>query len=467
MLKTTLRPHQIEGVEKSLPHPGFCLFMEQRTGKTLTALAIVEKRKPRLLMIVTVKNGKKVWKDQIAEHLEIDWPMQVVITHFQELHLTRANWRKLFREYTKGDIMVICDESHLIKRRGSQAARIVRSLGKLAAWRLALTGTPLSPRSNLKRRKRSTRLEVTDGLEDIWSQFDFIDPTILGTAEEFESRYLVKGGFRGFKVVGYRNKSELRKLIEKYSYRKLLGEVQEQKTKIRRVKLKIPLTSKTRGIYEELDKKMNAFVNGVRVTIPLLAAKTQKLQQVASGFLIDRERDKVHRIGTEKLQALERLLRKIFSQGHGTKVVICAKFIPEIEAISKLISRMGLTHQLISGKSPFSGKFEVDVTVIQVQSGVAIDLSEADTFIFYSCSHKHTDYEQARFRVLSFDKQAVVYYYLLASDTVDEIVYEATTKKRDLTTLVLDHYRRKRNEQSDRNRSRRCLPRTRLQRVAR
>ncbi len=439
--------------------------MEQRTGKTLTALAIVEKRKPRLLMIVTVKNGKKVWKDQIAEHLEIDWPMQVVITHFQELHIVRANWRKFFREYSKGEIMVICDESHLIKRRGSQAARIVRSLGKLAAWRLALTGTPLSPRSNIKRRKRSTTLVVTDGLEDIWSQFDFIDPTILGSADEFESRYLVKGGFRGFKVIGYRNKPELRKIIEKYSYRKLLGEVQEKKTMIRRVKLRVQLSPKTRRIYEELDKKMNAFVNGVRVTIPLLAAKTQKLQQVASGFLIDRERDKVHRVGTEKLRKLEQLLRKIFSQGHGEKVVICAKFIPEIEAISRLISGMGLTHQVISGGNPFSGKFEVDVTVIQVQSGVAIDLSEANTFIFYSCSHKHTDYEQARFRVLSFDKRAVVYYYLLASNTVDELVYEATTKKRDLTTLVLDHYRRKRNEQSDRiGRSRRLRGLQRLPR---
>jgi SNF2 family DNA or RNA helicase len=259
MLKTTLRSHQVEAVEKALPYPGFCLFMEQRTGKTLTALAIVEKRKPRLLMIVTVKNGKKVWKDQIAEHLEIDWPMQVVITHFQELHLTRANWRKFFREYSKGDIMVICDESHLIKRRGSQAARIVRSLGKLAAWRLALTGTPLSPRSNVKRRKRSTSLIVTDGLEDIWSQFDFIDPAILGSAEDFERRYLVKGGFRGFKVIGYRNKPELRKLIEKYSYRKLLAEVQEKKTQIRRIKVKVKLRPATRQIYGELDKKMNAF----------------------------------------------------------------------------------------------------------------------------------------------------------------------------------------------------------------
>lgn len=467
MLKTTLRPHQVEAVEKALPHPGFCLFMEQRTGKTLTALAIVEKRKPRLLMIITVKNGKKVWKDQIEEHLTIDWPMQVVITHYQELHLERANWRKLFREYSKGDIMVICDESHLIKRRGSQAARIVRSLGKLAAWRLALTGTPLSPRSALKRRKRYTRLLVTEGLEDIWSQFDFINPEILGEQEQFAKRYLIRGGFKNYSVIGYQHQSELRKIIEKYSYRKLLEEVQETKTKIRRVKLKLRLRPRTRKIYKELDEKMTAFVNGVRVTIPLIAAKTQKLQQVASGFLIDRERDQVLRFGTEKLRRLEKLLGRIFSQGHGEKVVICAKFIPEIEAISQLVSRMGLTHQLISGKNPFSGKFEVDVTVIQVQSGVAIDLSEADTFIFYSCSHKHTDYEQARFRVLSFDKQAVVYYYLLASDTVDELVYEATTKKRDLTTLVLDHYRRKRNESSDRNRGSRRISRDGFQRRAR
>ena len=72
MLKKTLRWFQDEAVAKALPHPGFMLFMEQRTGKTLTSLALVQKRKPKFLFIVTVKRGVAVWKKEIKESLKID-----------------------------------------------------------------------------------------------------------------------------------------------------------------------------------------------------------------------------------------------------------------------------------------------------------------------------------------------------------------------------------------------------------
>jgi SNF2 family DNA or RNA helicase len=449
MLKRKLRDYQLEAVAKASPHPGFALFLEQRTGKCLTSLALVDQRKPLFLMIVTTKKGKEVWKREIKESIEFDWKCIVVITHFQELHLERKNWRKYFREKGPHGLFIICDESHKIKKRGSRPARTIRYLGSQAQWRLALTGTPLQPRSRTKRRKRTgPEVKVTKGLEDAWSQFDFIDPSIFGSAESFEDTYLKKGGFRGFQTIGYKNTKKFYRLFHKYSYRKLLREVQEagKRTIIKRVKIKFNLGPKTRKIYDSMDRRMYADVNGHRITIPLVVARTQKLQQIASGFLIDTETKEAHSVGEcNKLLELAKLLSgpKIFSQGHGEKVVICAKFIPEIKDICNLLSRMGLSHQVISGKEEFSGDFKVDVTVVQIQSGVAIDLSQADTFIFYSCGHNFIDYEQARFRILSFSKRQATFYYLLANDSMDELVYEAQTKKKDLSTLVLEHYRRK------------------------
>jgi SNF2 family DNA or RNA helicase len=443
MLLTKLRPHQDEAVEKAMPHPGFGLWMEQRTGKTLTALAIVNKRKPRVLFIVTIKKGKRVWEEEIKKSLKIDWKCEVIITHFQAAHKDRKNIRKRFREQGPKGFFVICDESHLIKRRGSQASRLLRYLGEHAQWRLALSGTPLSPRSNVKRRKRSKPLlTVTDGLEDAWAQYNFIDPSIFGSAEAFEDKYLKLGGFRGLKVIGYKNRKKFQRLFHQYSYRKLLGEVQEKRTLIKRTKLYFELKPKTRTIYDQLDKGMFTFINGRKVTIPLILTKSAKLQQIAGGFFIDREEGTVHKLGTEKLGKLRELLEKIFSQHHGEKVVICANFIHEIKAISRMVSRMGLTHQVISGKTSFDGKFKVDVTVIQIQSGVAIDLSEAGSFIFYSLGQKYIDYEQARFRILSYTKRQANFYYLLARRTMDELVYEAQTRKKSLVSLVIDHYRR-------------------------
>lgn len=449
MLKKTLRWFQDEAVAKALPHPGFMLFMEQRTGKTLTSLALVDRRKPSLLFIVTTKRGVDVWKKELKESLKLTWKCEIVVTYFQELHKARKRWRKYFRENGPDGIFIICDECHKIKRRGSQPARTVRYLGQHAQWRLGLTGTPLQPRFRTKRRGK--RIEATEGLEDAWSQFDFIDPSIFGTADEFEETYLKKGGFRGFQVVGYRNKKRFYRLFHQFSYRRLLREVQDegQKTIIKRVKVRFALGPKSRKVYDSMDRRMFAEVNGHRVTIPMLVARTQKLQQITGGFLIDKERGEVHEVGREKLQELQKLLRTIFSQGHGEKVVICAKFIPEIERITRLLSRMGLSHQVIAGGTEYSGEFKVDVTVIQIQSGVAIDLAEADSFVFYSSGQDFIDYEQARFRVLSFAKRQATFYYLLARNSMDELVYESQTRKKDLSTLVLEYYRRK-HEQSHR-----------------
>lgn len=466
MLKKTLRWFQDEAVAKALPHPGFLLFMEQRTGKTLTSLALVDKRKPEFLMIVTTKRGVKVWQKEIKESLKLDWKCHIVITYFQELHKNRTKWRKFFRENGPHGLFIICDECHKIKRRGSRPARTVRYLGSQAQWRLGLTGTPLQPRFRTKRRGKV--IEATEGLEDAWSQFDFIDPSIFGSQESFEKTYLRMGGFRGFQVVGYRNKRRFYRLFHAFSYRKLLREVQEEgkRTIIQRIKVRFELGPKSRRAYESMDRKMYAEVNGRRVTIPMLVARTQKLQQIAGGFLIDRENDEVHEVGREKLQELQKLLRKIFSQDHGEKVVICAKFIPEIERITRLLSRMGLSHQVIAGGTEYKGGFKKSVTVIQIQSGIAIDLADANSFIFYSMGQDYIDYEQARFRILSFSKRQATFYYLLARNTMDELVYEAQTRKKSLSTLVLEHYRRK-YEQSDRIGSSRRLPRHGLQRSSR
>lgn len=459
MLLRKLRGYQLEAVQKARPYPGFAFFLEQRTGKCLCSLALADERKPKILFIVTTLKGRRVWESEIKKSVKFDWDCRVVVIHYEELHKRRAEFRKWFRALGPEGIFVICDESHKIKRRGSKAARVVRSLGKLAQWRLALTGTPLAPRSRTKRRKRSgPRVTVTEGLEDAWSQFDFINPAIFGSHDDFEERYLKMGGFRGLQVVGYRNQKEFKHLFHKYSYRKLLREVQKVKTLVRRTKIKFDLNHRARRTYDSMDKNLFAMVADRKITIPLLVTRLTKLQQLTSGFIIDPESNEVLGVSTEKLDALRKLLRKIFSQDHSKKVVICAKFIYEIESIRKLCRRLGLNHQVIAGGLEFQGEFEVDVTILQIQSGVAIDLSNATAFIFYSMGHNFIDYEQARFRVFSFDQRRVDFYYLLAKDTIDELVYLAQTGKKDLATLVLDHYRRQ-HERSEQARSKRRLSR--------
>src|SRR5690606_19297760 len=95
MIRTKLDWYQVEAVEKALQFDGFLLFMEQRTGKTLTSLAVVDKRKPKHLWIICPINAIRVWLTQIVQHLEVDWDCKLVIMNHEEL-ASRKKRRKYY-----------------------------------------------------------------------------------------------------------------------------------------------------------------------------------------------------------------------------------------------------------------------------------------------------------------------------------------------------------------------------------
>lgn len=96
--------------------------------------------------------------------------------------LRRKRWR-----------LVILDEAQAIKNAGSQQTRAVKQLD--AAGRIALTGTPVENR-----------------LSDLWSLFDFLNPGLLGPAQQFA---------RTLKRLAQQGHAPLRRLVQPYILRRL------------------------------------------------------------------------------------------------------------------------------------------------------------------------------------------------------------------------------------------------------
>ena len=424
MIKTPLRPYQSEAVEKAMGHDGFALYLEQRTGKTLTALAVVDQRKPQLLVIVCPKKAIRVWEAEIKKHMTIDWPMKHLLINYESV-INRSLRKKIRLLCLKYRSMVILDESHRIKRRGSRASRSCRVLGRACDWRLALTGTP-----------------IAQGLHDAWAQYDFLDPLIFGEWSHFEERYCIKGGFKGRQITDYRNREHFEHLFHQYSYRKTLREARKEGGKkaviIRRIVRKVELEPPARQAYNELERDLITLVRQKTIETPLVITLVMKLQQIAGGFIKD-EDGEVIQVGSEKLDKFETVVQEF--QG---KAVVCVRFIHEATALEELLTRLGKTHITIKGGVEWDGTFHHDVTILQIQSGVAIDLSAAEIIIFYSWDYSYINYEQARFRVLSYDQTRVTYVYLMAEDSIDLQIYEAITRKKNLATLICDHYRHRR-----------------------
>jgi len=442
MLLTDLRNYQESAVKAAVPiltgGGGFAFFPDPRTGKTVTSLAVVDHFRPSWLVVVCPKAAIAEWQRQIPQHLQIDWKMEVTIVNYEQL----VNWRKKWYKFMRNgpdDIFIICDESHYIKRRGTSRSRVVRKMGHYAKYRLALTGTP-----------------IAQGIIDAWAQFDFLDPGIFGKydstverqgnkiirviEEGFDEHYIRWGGFKKHEIIGYRNEDEFYEKFHKYSYRITLREAQREEggtsVKLRRRLIDIELSSKTRSVYNELMEELQVEVDRKRVKAKNVLALVTKLQQITGGYV--QSEDGPVAIGHEKTEALYKVVRSLPSR---TRFIVICRFIWEIENVAYMLRRLNYRVAIVRGGQPYDGKFQEDCLVLQVQSGIAVDMAAADAAILYSTDYSYLNFTQARFRILSYGKREAQYFFLLANNTVDGLIYQAITRKQNLAKLVCDTYR--------------------------
>lgn len=461
-MKTELKSYRAEARDKALrvmdDSGGFLLFNEQRTGKTDIALAVAEhyRKEAPYLVIVCPKGAIKVWEEALKKEYPRGTFAETHITNYEQIRANHTSWYK-WRDKHRGKFIVIGDEIHRIKDRGSSQSMRLRTFVRGAAYKLGLTGTP-----------------IEQSLEDAWPIFNFINPEIFGPFDDkltkdrkrvvqlgFEGKYLIYGGFQGRKVVGYRDEEKFKEIFHKYSYRITLNDAKRRDGKVPPIlqysKIYCELSRKNQDIYDKIKDDLVAIVSKRRVKIKNLLAAVTKLQQITGGFFRETwiEQQKIqkgkkmviknvpchqdHPIGHEKLELLHTRLR---SMQAGTKFIIICRHIYEIETIHSFLYRLGYSMQVVRGGLPYSGKVKGDGVIMQIASACAVDMSEADKMFIYSSDYSYIKFEQARFRILSYAKgTASRYEFLLAKDTVDEVIYDAISNKKALSELIIDRYR--------------------------
>ena len=175
--KTELFQYQHEAVEKLLPLRIGALYMEMGTGKTRTALELIQRRldagKLRRVLWLCPCSVKDNLAADLDKHAE-DWREVIRIEGIESLSASD----RLYLELLKSDFqMVIVDESNLVKNFFAKRTKRITELGKPARYRLILNGTPVS------------RNEA-----DLYAQWFFLDPRIFGyrTFWSFSANHLEK-----------------------------------------------------------------------------------------------------------------------------------------------------------------------------------------------------------------------------------------------------------------------------------
>lgn len=206
-------------------------------------------------------------------------------------------------------------------------------------------------------------------------------------------------------------------------------------------------------VYRGLVKESYAELANGEVTATNVLTRLLRLSQLTGGFLGNDETSAVEQVSAAKLAALEDILDGAVAEGK--KLVIIARFIPEIKAICKLLKKRGLRYSCITGEVKnrdeqvvqFQREPEVMVFVGQIATaGLGITLTAASTMVFYSLDYSMSNFEQTKARIHRVgQRMPCTYLYLVARGTVDEKVLLALKNKADLAKTLVDDYRSGRN----------------------
>lgn len=405
------------------------------------------------MLIVAPLSILGVWETEFAQFAAFDYALAVLtgdsakkadtLRHMNgtALQVAVVNYESAWRMEQElsvwGPDLIVCDEGHKIKTHNISASKAMHRMGAKAGYRLLLTGTL-----------------ITNKAIDVFSPYKFLNPAIFGTSfYAFRSRY--------FDMVGYGNhtpvlkksmEAELSARLHSIAYRAAKADcldLPETTDIIRQVELE----PAARKIYRSLVKENFAELASGEVTAPNVLTRLLRLSQLTGGFLGNDENAAVQQISSAKLSAMEDILESAVAEGQ--KLVIIARFLPEIRAICKELDGRGLRYACITGEvqdraaqvAQFQNDPDVPVFVGQIATaGLGLTLTAASTMVFYSLDYSMSNYEQAKARIHRVgQRNPCTYIHLIAKGTVDEKVLTALRNKADLAKALVDDCRRGRN----------------------
>lgn len=428
------------------------ILAEMGTGKTLISIGIAGqlylKNEIKKLLIVAPLSITRVWEEEFAKFADFEYQAKVLEGSSKKKNEELRNlfgnklqvaiinyescWRmeKEIAEW-KPD-MIICDESSKIKNPQAKQSKALHRLGKLSKHNIILTGTP-----------------VTNTPLDFFSQYKFLDENIFGGSYySFRARYAVMGGYGNHQVVGYKNLQELTEKAHKIAFRITKKEALDLPEQVDTTRY-VELEPTSRTIYNQVERDSYAELDKGEIVTRNVLTKLLRLSQITGGYITSDYTDMAEQISSAKINALEDIVDECIDANK--KLVVFARFIPEIDAITKMLNKRKIKYALIRGDvkdragevDKFQNDKETKIFIGQLQTtGMGLTLTASDTAVFYSLSYNFADYEQAKARIHRIgQKNTCTYIHLITKNTIDEKVMEALSKKKNIADLVVDNWR--------------------------
>ena len=333
--------------------------------------------------------------------------------------------------------LIVCDEGHKIKTHNIAASKCMHRLGARARYRMLLTGTI-----------------ITNKAIDVFSPYKFLNPAVFGNSfYTFRNRYFDMTGY-GLHVPVLKAKmsDELSRRIHSIAFRATKIDCLDlpETTEIIRA---VQLEPEAQHRYLDMVHDSMIQLREGEVTATNVLTRLLRLSQLTGGFLCQDDSDRPESVSIAKLAALSDIVDSAAEDGK--KLVIIARFLPEIKAITRMLEKKRIGYSVISGEikdrdeqvRQFQTDPDVTVFVGQIATaGLGITLTAADTMVFYSLDYSMSNFEQAKARIHRVgQRNPCTYLYLVSAGTVDEKVLQALRDKADLARILIDEYRAGKN----------------------
>ena len=439
---------------------GVALLMEMGCGKTIVSIAIAgalyKAGKIKRVVIVAPLSILSVWSEELDKFAAYDYSvvilkgtgkkkqeqlesfkgvgLQIVIVNYE------SAWRLEKELIHWNPDLVIADEAHKMKEARTSQSKGMHAIGAHATYRLLLTGTLI------------TNKEI-----DVFSQDKFVEPRIFGSSFfQFRNRYFDMGGYGGHIPIFKKSmRDDFLKRMHCIAYRVTKAECLDLPAITEEIR-KVELEPKAQKIYDQLEKDSYTELSNSEVSAVNVLTKLLRLSQVTGGHLTDDEGD-TNSVSTAKIEALSDIIDSVVEEGR--KLVIMARFVPELNDIQKLLEKKKVGYAVIRGgikdRDEQIRRFQEDadcqVFVGQIAAaGLGITLTAASTMVFYSLDYSMSNFEQAKARIHRVSQTENCHYvYLIAKGTVDAKVLKALRNKVDLAKMLVDDYRNGRNPYRD------------------
>jgi SNF2 family DNA or RNA helicase len=421
-----------------------CLGDDMGLGKTAQTIAhiILEHQEGRLAAPALVVVPTSLVPNWAAELARFAPHLRLVIMHGLERHerwetvaaaqVVVTTYAILARDLAAMTAqhwsLVVLDEAQAIKNPDAKATRAACSLE--ADQRICLSGTP-----------------VENNLGELWAQFAFLMPGLLGDRKSFQKRYRTPIEKRGDGIRAAQFSRRIRPFLLRRTKAEVASDLPPKTEVVRRVEL----DAAQRNLYEAIRLSVNEQVRAAIAATSLARSRITvldallKLRQVCCDPRLVKLEAARQVTESTKLAALVEMLQEMVPEGR--RVLVFSQFTSMLDLIKPELTGAGIEYVELTGsthdrETPVR-RFqagEVPVFLLSLKAGGrGLNLTAADTVIHYDPWWNPAAEAQATDRAHRIGQDKPVFVYkLIAEGTVEDKILELQRRKTSLADAIIN-----------------------------